>query len=66
MLKINGESVPEAAGQTVGAYLESIGLNINSIAVEWNEEILPKEKYDTTVLQDSDVVEIVTFMGGGC
>lgn len=66
MLKINGKSVPEVAGQTLGAYLESAGLPHDSIAVEWNEEILPKEKYDTTVLQDGDVVEIVTFMGGGC
>ena len=36
------------------------------IAVELNEEILPKANYAATVLKDGDVVEIVNFVGGGC
>ena len=35
------------------------------IAVELNEEILPKTEYVSTVLKDGDVMEIVSFMGGG-
>ena len=30
-----------------------------------NEEILPKTEYVSTVLKDGDVMEIVSFMGGG-
>ena len=35
------------------------------IAVEINGHIVPKSKYDTTVLNDGDTVEIVGFVGGG-
>ena len=35
------------------------------VVVELNEEIIKRENYDTTVLKDGDVVEILHFMGGG-
>lgn len=66
MLKINGEASPQAIGQTVADYLAAHNIDARTIAVERNEDILPKEKYDTTTLQDGDAIEIVTFMGGGC
>ena len=28
-------------------------------------EIVPKAAYDTTVLKEEDVIEVVRFMGGG-
>ena len=36
-----------------------------TVVVELNEEIIKRETYDTTVLKDGDVVEILQFMGGG-
>ena len=35
------------------------------VAVELNMEIVAKDVYDTTVLKEEDVVEVVSFMGGG-
>ena len=35
------------------------------IAVERNGEIVPKRLYGETVLQDNDVIEVVSFVGGG-
>ncbi|MGK9475655.1 sulfur carrier protein ThiS [Melioribacter sp. OK-6-Me] len=35
------------------------------VSVELNGEILDREKYDSTELQDSDVIEFLYFMGGG-
>lgn len=35
------------------------------VAVEYNGRILKKDEYDSTVLKDGDVVEVVSFMGGG-
>ena len=35
------------------------------IAVERNGEIVPRRTYGETVLQDGDVLEIVSFVGGG-
>ena len=64
MVKINGEHV-EAAGQTLSQYLASTACNPQRIVIEYNGEILPRENYDTTVLNDDDQVEIISFMGGG-
>ncbi len=64
MLTVNGQSV-DAAGKTVAEYLAEAGYNTVRIAVERNEEIVPKTKYAETVLADGDVVEVVNFVGGG-
>lgn len=65
MVRINGKSV-DAAGKTIAEYLAEANYDERVIVVERNEEILSKELYDQTVLQDGDVIEIVSFMGGGC
>ena len=64
MGRINGED-KAAAGKSLCDYLQAAGYDRRAIAVEYNEVILPKQDYETTVLQDGDVVEIVCFMGGG-
>ena len=64
MLTINGQQV-DAAGKTVAQYIAEAGYNSVRIAVERNEEIVPKAKYAETVLVDGDVVEVVNFVGGG-
>ena len=64
MVRINGED-KAAAGKSLCDYLQEAGYDSRAIAVEYNEVILSKADYETTVLQDGDVVEIVCFMGGG-
>ncbi len=64
MVKINGENI-EAAGMTISVYLDNSGYDPKTVAVELNEEIVPKTGYEDTVLKDGDVVEIVSFVGGG-
>jgi sulfur carrier protein len=38
----------------------------SQVAVEKNLEIVSKADYDSTIINESDVIEVVTFMGGGC
>lgn len=64
MVKINGESV-DVAGQTLSEYLSKNNYVIEGIAVECNEKIIPKQKYSEYTLSDGDIVEIVSFVGGG-
>lgn len=64
MVHINGKD--EAAdGMNLKDYLEQNGYSIDRIAVECNEEIVPKSQYDSWILKDKDVVEVVSFVGGG-
>ena len=64
MVKINGTEL-DIAGKTVAEYLETTDYNRSRIAVERNGEIVPKSEYDSTLLNDGDVVEVVSFVGGG-
>lgn len=64
MIKING-IFHEAAGKTLAEYLAGTSYSPKRIAVEWNGVIVTKEQYEKTVLQNGDVVEVVSFVGGG-
>ena len=50
---------------SVTEYLKACNYIPVQVVVELNEEIIKRENYDTTVLKDGDVVEILHFMGGG-
>ena len=65
MFTVNGTKKELPGVFSVKEYLEQNGYIISQIAVELNEEILPKTEYASTVLKDGDVMEIVSFMGGG-
>lgn len=64
MVKINGTAL-DVAGKTLAEYLSSTGYDLKFIAVERNEDIVPKSKYGEVVLVDGDAIEIVNFVGGG-
>ena len=64
MVKINGNLV-DAAGKTISQYLQTTSYDPKRIAVERNEEIVPKSKYDEVVIRDDDVIEVVSVVGGG-
>jgi sulfur carrier protein len=61
---VNGESKSIDTG-TVRQFLESLAIDPVRVAVELNQEILPKGEYASTLLQDGDRIEIVHFVGGG-
>ena len=64
MVKINGMQI-DVAGKTLAQSLETTSYDPKRIAVERNGDIVPKACYDRTVLEDGDVVEVVSFVGGG-
>ncbi|MBL4854837.1 MAG: sulfur carrier protein ThiS [Robiginitomaculum sp.] len=65
-ITINGETYADLqAGMSVSVLLAHLGFPERKIAVECNREIVPKSSYGKTALQDGDVLEIITFIGGG-
>jgi thiamine biosynthesis protein ThiS len=50
---------------TVAALLVTLGLEQRKVAVERNEEIVPRSSYAETWLASGDALEIVHFIGGG-
>lgn len=64
MVMINGEP-KDAEGILLETYLEGAGFRKERIAVECNGKIVPRAEYGSRVLRDRDVIEIVSFVGGG-
>lgn len=62
---LNGEPWPLEAPLTVAELLVKLGLDTRKIAVECNEELVPRSRYGETWLKEGDAVEIVHFIGGG-
>ena len=56
-LTVNGESRTVDGELTVSALLVSLGLDGRKVAVERNEEIVPRSRYAETLLQDGDALE---------
>ena len=65
MITVNGENRTLENPVSVTEYLKAYNYIPVQVVVELNEEIIKRENYDTTVLKDGDVVEILHFMGGG-
>ncbi len=65
IIHLNGVSRKLADGTTVASLLEELGMRPELLAVERNRDIVPKAAYGDEKLRDGDVVEIVTFVGGG-
>ena len=49
----------------IEALKQSIGLPPEYVTVSINEEFVPSEQVESTVLKDGDNVEFLYFMGGG-
>lgn len=64
-MKINGVLTNDFVSLSLLDYLQQQNYDIGKIAVEWNGQIVPKEQYESTFLEDEDVIEIVQFVGGG-
>lgn len=64
-LTLNGKQAAVRAGTTVELLLRERGLRSDRVAVEINGAIVAKADYAARALQASDVVEIVSFVGGG-
>ena len=64
-VKINGKDCAVPAGTTVAALIERVGVRTRAFAIERNREVVRRPEHATTVLADGDVINIVTFVGGG-
>lgn len=64
-MKVNGEQIQLTKATTLEEFLKEQGYNIQRIAIERNDEIVPRENFSDVMLSDSDIIEVVHFMGGG-
>ncbi|HET9916563.1 MAG TPA: sulfur carrier protein ThiS [Candidatus Binatia bacterium] len=64
-VKINGEDREVDDGLTLTGLLESLQIRPGRVVVERNRDIVPRDSYNATLINDGDTLEIVHFVGGG-
>lgn len=64
-IKINGENQVCSNLIKLPELLEKLGINARLIAIEYNGEILHRQFWPETLIQEGDKLEIVTIVGGG-
>ena len=62
---LNGEEISLPDGQSVQTLLLRYQLDPAVTIAEVNSVIIPKENFSSVFLKESDVVELIRFMGGG-
>jgi len=64
-LQVNGEARSLAAPMVFTDALQVLGFNPRMVAVEYNGEILHRQFWTQTTVQEGDCLEVVTIVGGG-
>ena len=62
---INGEEREVAAATSMAALIERLELTGKRIAVEVNEELVPRSTFEQHLIQANDRIEIINAVGGG-
>ncbi|MFO7767495.1 MAG: sulfur carrier protein ThiS [bacterium] len=62
---LNGEPREIQEGTSVRDLLEGLDLLDRPVAVERNRSIVSRDRFDTTLLEEGDRIEVVSFVPGG-
>ncbi len=62
---LNGQPHTAEEPTSVAELLSQLKLEPVRVAVEINEDIVPRKRFGETPIRDGDRIEIVTFVGGG-
>ena len=67
-IQINGQekTFPDAPQPfTLAALVEILGMKADRVAIELNRDIVPRDRWAETRLNEGDRLEVVHFVGGG-
>jgi sulfur carrier protein len=64
-IAVNGEPHAVAPNENLLAFIHSLQLDPERVAVEMNRRIIKRDLWPATVLQEGATLEIVQFVGGG-
>ena len=62
---LNGSSHTIEDGSSINTLVEQLELKGKRLAVEINQEIIPKSEHDQYKIQQGDSIEIIHAIGGG-
>ncbi|MGH7913794.1 MAG: sulfur carrier protein ThiS [Candidatus Binataceae bacterium] len=64
-IQLNGEEYAIDGDDGLLALLDRLKMRRGRVAVEINQTVVPRARYDTVKLKPGDTVEVINFVGGG-
>lgn len=64
-IQVNGEAREVPQGINITQLVAHLGLTANRLAIERNLEIVPRGRWESTLVSGGDKFEIVHLVGGG-
>jgi thiazole synthase len=64
-ITVNGQPRTASPGTSVATLLASMGVDPARVAIERNEEVVPRRTWPQALVNEGDKIEIVSFVGGG-
>jgi len=64
-LNVNGKGKVLDKKKDIKTYLEEMGIDPSTVSIKLNDKTIKTDKLESTLLNDSDNLEFIFFMGGG-
>lgn len=64
-MRVNGNEISSENINTINELLRSFSLNESRVVIELNGNIVPKEEFSKINLNETDTIEVISFVGGG-
>jgi len=61
----NGETKEIVRNTTLASFIRNMALNPDTVLAECDGKIIKRDEYDTLVLLEGNVLELIRFVGGG-
>ena len=61
----NGETKAITSNTTLVSFIREMDLNPDTVVAECDGRIIKRDEYDTLILSDGNVLELIRFVGGG-
>ncbi len=62
---LNGKEKSVESGLTLAALITGLELDSSRVAVERNQQVVPRSRIASEPVEEGDRIEIVTLVGGG-
>ena len=64
-VKLNGEEIQAQDGALLSVFITGLSLDSARVVVEHNKVIISAKEFGNIFLKEGDMLEIVSFVGGG-
>lgn len=64
-IRVNGNNSEIEPGMSIKQYLSKLQIDSAGVVVEINQKIVKKNEWETIEVKNGDVVELISFVGGG-